>query len=86
MDNFHGSQLRCSADSACRKGLFASKIKALAFTEYARRYGTEALLDRLAANEKAGIIYHREGIMGDYDEFDDLEELICFIRTGIRKK
>ena len=55
-------------DRACRKGLFASKIKALAFTEYVRRYGTEALLDRLEANEKAGIVYHREGIMGDYDE------------------
>ena len=23
----------------------------------------------------AGIVYHREEIMGDYDEFDDLEEL-----------
>lgn len=30
------------------------------------------------------IVYHREGIMGDYDEFDDLEELIDFIRTGKR--
>ena len=73
-------------DSACRKGLFASKIKALAFTEYARRFGTEALLDRLEANEKAGIVYHREGIMGDYDEFDDLEALIGFIGTGKRQK
>ena len=71
-------------DSACRKGLFATKIKALAFTEYVRRYGTEALLDRLEANEKAGIVYHREGIMGDYDEFDDLEALIEFISTGKR--
>ena len=69
-------------EQACRTGLFASKIKALAFTEYARRYGTEALLDRLEANEKAGIIYHREGIMGDYDDFDDLEKLIEFIKTG----
>ena len=71
-------------DTACRKGLFAEKIKALGFTEYARRYGTEALLDRLEANEKAGIVYHREGIMGDYDEFDSVEELIRFIRTGKR--
>ena len=46
--------------------------------------GTEALLDRLEANEKAGIVYHREGIMGDYDEIDDLEELIDFIKTGER--
>jgi hypothetical protein len=72
-------------DTECRKGLFGNKIKALAFTEYARRYGTEALLDRLEINEKAGIVYHREGIMGDYDEFDDLETLIDFIRTGERR-
>ncbi len=32
--------------------------------------------------EKTGIIYHREGIMGDYDDFIDLEKLIDFIRTG----
>lgn len=28
-------------------------------------------------NDQAGIIYHREGIMGDYD---DMEELIRFIK------
>ena len=44
-----------------------------------------ALLDRLEANEKAGIVYHREGIMGDYDEFDDVEALIEFIKTGKRQ-
>jgi hypothetical protein len=44
----------------------------------------EELLDCLERNEQNGIIYHREGIMGDYDEFDDLEELIHFIKTGIR--
>ena len=71
-------------DKDCRKGLFATKIKALGFTEYARRYGIEALLDRLEENEKAGIVYHREGIMGDYDEFDDVEALIEFIKTGKR--
>ena len=72
-------------DIDCRKGLFATKIKALGFTEYARRYGIEDLLDRLEANEKAGIVYHREGIMGDYDEFDDVEALIEFIKTGKRQ-
>ena len=72
--------------ATCRKGLYADKIKARAFAEFARRYGVEALLDCLERNEKAGIVYHREGIMGDYDEFNDLEELICFIRTGIRKE
>ena len=68
----------------CRKGLYKDKIKARAFAEFARRYGTEELLDCLERNEKKGIVYHREGIMGDYDEFDDLEELIGFIRSGER--
>ena len=47
-------------------------------------YGVEELLDCRERNEQAGIVYHREGIMGDYDDFDDLEELISFIRTGKR--
>ena len=62
----------------------AEKIKAAGFTEFARRYGIEALLDCLERNEEAGIVYHREGIMGDYDSFDDIEELIAFIKTGSR--
>ncbi|MCR4556736.1 MAG: DUF3795 domain-containing protein [Saccharofermentans sp.] len=73
----------CS-ESGCTKGLFKDKIKARGFAEYVRRYGMEALLDRLEINEKNGIVYHREGIMGDYDEFDDIEELISFISTGRR--
>ena len=67
----------------CRKGLLA-KIKPYGFTLFARRYGTEALLDCLEANERNGVVYHRQGIVGDYDEFDDVEALIRFIRTGRR--
>ena len=44
--------------------------------------GLKNFLIFLERNERAGIIYHREGIIGDYDDFDDLEELIDFIRTG----
>ena len=69
----------------CRKGLYAEKIKARAFAEFARRYGVEELLDCLERNEQAGIVYHREGILGDYDEFDNLEELIIYIKTGKRQ-
>jgi hypothetical protein len=39
-------------------------------------------LDCLEQNEKNGILYHREGINGDYDNFDDVETLIDFIKTG----
>lgn len=72
----------CEAD--CQKGMLA-KIKPLGFTLFAKRYGAEALLDCLERNEKAGIVYHRPGITGDYDDFDDAEALIGFIRTGKRE-
>ncbi|MBR5089746.1 MAG: DUF3795 domain-containing protein [Ruminiclostridium sp.] len=68
----------------CQKGLYKDKIKPKAFAEYARRYGLDELLDCLERNEKSGIVYHREGIIGDYDDFDDVEKLIEFIRTGKR--
>ena len=71
----------CEPES-CRKGLYKDKIKARAFAEFARRYGMEELLDCLERNEKAGIVYHREGIIGDYDDFDDTGKLIDYIRTG----
>lgn len=39
----------------------------------------------LEANERNGIVYHREGVNGDYDDFTDVEKLIKFILTGERK-
>lgn len=67
----------------CKKGLL-SKIKPYAFTLFVKRYGEEELLASLERNEETGIVYHREGIFGDYDAFDDVEELVEFIRTGRR--
>ena len=57
-------------------------MKPYGFTEFAKRYGLEELLDCLERNEKNGVIYHREGLIGDYDNFDDLEKLIEFIKSG----
>lgn len=71
----------CNED--CRIGLL-SKIKPYAFTKFAKMYGVERLLDCLEQNEKNGIVYHREGINGDYDDFDNVDELIEFISTGKR--
>ena len=68
----------------CKKGLFAKTLKAAGFTEFVRRYGKDELLDCLERNEKAGIVYHRESIIGDYDGFDDIEKLIEFLKTGKR--
>ena len=67
----------------CRKGMQA-KVKPYGFTLFAQRYGEEKLLDCLEANEKRGVVYHRQGINGDYDDFEDVEELIQFILTGER--
>lgn len=67
----------------CRKGLL-SKIKSYGFVEFIKRYGKEKLLDCLAENEKKGIIYYRDEINGDYDDFSDVEQLIAFILTGNR--
>ncbi len=79
MERGCGHCFECEED--CRKGLL-SKIKPYGFTLFAKRYGVEELLDCLECNEKAGVVYHREGITGDYDDFDDVEALIRFIRTG----
>ena len=51
---------------------------------FAQKYGIEKLLDCLEQNEKKGVIYHREGIHGDYDDFEDVNELIGFIKNGQR--
>ena len=61
-----------------------AKIKPYGFTLFAKRYGEARLLDCLERNEKAGIVYHREGINGDYDDFDNVEKLIDFINTEKR--
>lgn len=65
----------------CKKGLL-NKIKPYAFTLFVKRYGENALLDCLERNERSGIMYHRDGINGDYDDFDDVEKLIDFILIG----
>ena len=67
----------------CRRGLLG-KIKPYGFTLFIKRYGMDALLDCLERNEQQGVVYHRQGYDGDYDDFDDVEALIRFIRMGAR--
>ena len=61
-----------------------NKIKPYVFTLFVKRYGEEQLLDCLEKNERSGVVYHREGVNGDYDDFEDVEDLILFIKTGKR--
>ena len=70
-------------ETPCEKGLL-KKVKPNAFTMFARLYGVQELLDCLERNEKNGIIYHRSGIDGDYDDFEDINKLVEFIKTGKR--
>ena len=37
---------------------------------FAKRDGIETLLNCFEENEKNGIVYHRQEIVGDYDEFE----------------
>ncbi len=68
-------------EAECRKGML-SRIKPYGFSLFARRYGEKKLLNCLERNEKDGVVYHRKGIIGDYDDFTDAEELVLFILYG----
>lgn len=57
--------------------------------EFARQYGAEHLLDCLERNDAKRIMYHRTSIVGDYDDFESVEQLmefleVPFIETGER--
>jgi hypothetical protein len=69
----------------CGKGLL-QKIKPRAFRLFVQRYGIGELMDCLERNEKNGVVYHREGITGDYDDFEDEEQLIRFLREGKKER
>lgn len=81
MENHYEHCYDCTQD--CHKGLM-SKIKPYGFTLFIKRYGEEELLNCLERNENNGVIYHRDGVNGDYDAFDEVEKLIEFIKTGKR--
>ena len=59
-----------------------AKIRTRAFTQFARIHGEEELLDCLERNERSGVVYHREGLLGDYDAFSNIDDLMNFIMTG----
>lgn len=69
----------CEKD--CKECMLA-KIKPYGFTLFVKRYGIEKILDCLERNEKQGVVYHRKGVLGDYDDFTDVEKLISFILNG----
>lgn len=62
-----------------------SGIKPFGFTMFARQHGETALLDCLERGEQEGLVYHRQGLTGDYDAFADGEALLRFLE-GRRKE
>ncbi len=70
-----------SCNEDCDKGLL-KKVKPKAFTKFIKLYGLDELLNCLERNEKNGVVYHREGIVGDYDDFDNIDDVIELIKNG----
>ncbi|MBP3888448.1 MAG: DUF3795 domain-containing protein [Cellulosilyticum sp.] len=66
---------------ACQKGLLAN-VKIRAFNTFIRQYGIEHFMNCLEKNEKKDVVYHREGIIGDYDQFKTVEEIVNYILKG----
>ena len=71
----------CEEAEQCQKGIL-SKLKPRAFTLFAKKRGIDSLTECLENNEKRGIVYHRKGIVGDYDECTDINCMMKFIEEG----
>lgn len=71
----------CS-DSPCDKDMLApDKIKIRAFIRCIKEDGMQKFIDYLEQNEKEGFVYHRSGVMGDYDLPNENEILNLLRRT-----
>lgn len=71
----------CNEAEICKKGVLF-KTKPHGFTVFAKKYGEKYLIECLEKNENNGVIYHRSGIKGDYDECKNLEELFKLVKSG----
>ncbi len=60
------------------------KARVRAFVRFVREHGEEALLDCLENGVKAGLVYHREGLAGDYDL--GTEEEVLGLLSGLLEK
>lgn len=63
-------------DSPCGKDMLAvDKIKMRAFVRCIKEEGIQKFFEYLEQNEKDGIVYHRTGVIGDYDLSSENEVL-----------
>ena len=66
----------------CSGGMLDNK-RIRAFAGFVKKYGEEYLLDCLAKNEKAGVVYHNPGeLTGDYDIPGTEEGIVQMILNG----
>lgn len=64
-------------------GTILDKPRVRGFACFAARYGVEKLLDCLAQNERAGVVYHHPGALtGDYDQMEHEEALFRLLLEG----
>ncbi|MDO5110679.1 MAG: DUF3795 domain-containing protein [Clostridia bacterium] len=66
-------------DAICEEGVLG-KAKVKGFIAFIQRYGLEAFMDRLEENEKKGVVYHRAGVVGDYDDCQNAQEVIAMLK------
>lgn len=61
--------------------LAPDKVKMRAFVRCIKEDGLEKFMGYLKYNKKKEIVYHREGIWGDYDLATE-EEVLALLRRG----
>lgn len=70
------------ADSPCGIDMLATdKVKIRAFVRCMKEDGVEKFIKYLAINKVNGIVYHRDGIVGDYD-LPTEDEVLRLLRQG----
>lgn len=64
------------ADAPCDRDMLAiDKIKMRAFIRCIKEDGIQKFIEYLEHNEKDGVVYHRTGVIGDYDLSGESEVL-----------
>lgn len=71
----------CS-DFPCGRGIHKTSPRTLSFAKFAKKHGTEHLLDCLERNHREGVIYHCPGgLTGDYDRLTK-QEIFRLLENG----
>lgn len=69
----------------CESKMFKS-LRTRAFVRYVKRYGIDALMDRLYERETDGLQYHYPGqLVGDYDQCQMEEEVLNLLEGSCQK-